>query len=148
MLKTLTLRSILTYAVLDLLFAPFVILAFTQLLGTGGVADSMLTLAGLTVAKSAVWAVYLNIELAPWERLARATAKNRTPELVQRADRCLQSSPVRFSTVLGRRSLSGPTTRSCRPDCTDPQPTLRAVPVRAAGYPRPGNRREIRRCDT
>ena len=32
MLKTLTLKSTLTYAVLDLLFAPFVILAFTQLL--------------------------------------------------------------------------------------------------------------------
>jgi methyl-accepting chemotaxis protein len=99
MLKTLTLRSTLTYAVLDLLFAPFVILAFTQLLGTGGAADSMLTLAGLTVAKIAVWAICLNIELAPWERLARAAPKNRTPELVQRADHCLQSLPLRFSTV-------------------------------------------------
>jgi methyl-accepting chemotaxis protein len=99
MLKTLTFRSTLTYAVLDLLFAPFVILAFTQLLGTGGVADSMLTLGGLTLAKIAVWAIYLNIELAPWERFARAAGKSRTPELVQRADRCLQSLPVRFSTV-------------------------------------------------
>jgi methyl-accepting chemotaxis protein len=99
MLKTLTLRSTLTYAVLDLLFAPFVILAFTQLLGTGDAADPMLTLAGLTAAKIAVWAVCLNLELAPWERFARAAAKNRTPELVQRADRSLQSLPVRFSTI-------------------------------------------------
>ena len=85
MLKTLTLRSILTYALLDALFAPFVILAFTQLLGTGAASDPMLTLAGLTVAKIVVWAAYLNFELAPWERLDRTAAKQRTPELVQRA---------------------------------------------------------------
>jgi methyl-accepting chemotaxis protein len=99
MLKTLTLRSILTYAVLDALFAPFVILAFTQLLGTGAASDPMFTLAGLTVAKIVAWAIYLNVELAPWERLDRTPAKSRTPELVQRADRCLQGLPVRFSAV-------------------------------------------------
>jgi methyl-accepting chemotaxis protein len=99
MLKTLTLRSILTYAVLDALFAPFVILAFTQLLGTGAASDPMLTLAGLTAAKIVCWAVYLNFELAPWERLARTPSKARTPELVQRADRCLQGLPLRFSVV-------------------------------------------------
>ena len=49
MLKTLTLKSTLTYAVLDLLFAPFVILAFTQLLGAGAAADPWLTMGGLTV---------------------------------------------------------------------------------------------------
>src|SRR6188474_1934382 len=99
MLKTLTLRSILTFALLDTLFAPFVILAFTQLLGTGAASDPMLMLAGLTLAKIVVWSVYLNVELAPWERLARTSAKARSPELVLRADRCLQSLPLRFSTV-------------------------------------------------
>lgn len=99
MLKTLTLRSTLTYAVLDLLFAPFVILAFTQLLGTGGQADPWLTMGGLTVLKIAGWAIYLSVELAPWERFARTTAKGRTPELTQAADRSLQSLPLRFGIV-------------------------------------------------
>jgi hypothetical protein len=99
MLKTLTLRFTLTYAVLDILFAPFVIIAFTQLLGTGISADPLLTLAGLTVLKIALWAGYLSYELSPWERLARTAAKSRSPELVQRADRCLQSLPLRFSVV-------------------------------------------------
>lgn len=98
MFKTLTLRSIFTFALLDLLFAPFVILAFTQLLSTGS-SDPMVTLAALTVAKIVVWAVYATFELAPWERLARAQAKHRTPELVQRADRTLQSFPLRFASV-------------------------------------------------
>jgi methyl-accepting chemotaxis protein len=101
MLKTLTLRSILTYAVLDLLFAPFVILAFTQLLGTRGSADPMLTLAGLTLLKVAVWAGYLSYQLSPWERFARTSGKGRTPELTQSADRSLQSLPVRFAIVYG-----------------------------------------------
>jgi methyl-accepting chemotaxis protein len=96
MFKTLTLRSIFTFAVLDLLFAPFVILAFTQLLGTGGSSDPLLTLAGLTVLKIAAWAGYLTYELGAWERFARAAAKNRTPELTQRADRSLQSFSLRF----------------------------------------------------
>src|SRR3954468_5339369 len=99
MLKTLTLRSALTYAVLDLLFAPFVILAFTQLLGTGGQADPWLTMCGLTVLKIAAWAVYLSVELSPWERFARTAAKGRTPELAQAADRSLQSLPLRFGLV-------------------------------------------------
>src|SRR4051812_7745838 len=99
MLKTLTLRSTLTYAVLDLLFAPFVILAFTQLLGTGGQADPWLTMGGLTVLKIAAWAIYLSVELSPWERFARSTAKGRTPELTQAADRSLQSLPIRFGIV-------------------------------------------------
>lgn len=101
MLKTLTLRSFLTYAVLDLLFAPFVILAFTQLLGTGSSADPMFTLALLTVAKIATWASYLGFELAPWERFARTATKSRTPELTQRADRSLQGLPLRFGIVYG-----------------------------------------------
>ena len=99
MLKTLTLKSTLTYAVLDLLFAPFVILAFTQLLGTGAAADPWLTMGGLTVLKIATWGIYLSIELGPWERFARTTAKGRTPELAQAADRCLQSLPIRFGIV-------------------------------------------------
>ena len=84
MFKTLTLRSILTFAVLDLLFAPFVILAFTQLLGTGGSSDPMMTLAGLTVLKIAAWAGYLtcgacrSCELGAWERFARSSGKHRT----------------------------------------------------------------------
>ncbi|HYQ18450.1 MAG TPA: HAMP domain-containing methyl-accepting chemotaxis protein [Polyangiaceae bacterium] len=101
MLKTLTLRSILTYAVLDLLFAPFVILAFTQLLGTGGSTDPMLTLALLTAVKVAAWASYLSYELSPWERFARTAVKGRTPELTQSADRSLQTLPLRFAIFYG-----------------------------------------------
>jgi len=96
MLKTLTLKSTLTYAVLDLLFAPFVILAFMLLLGAGGNTDLMFVLIALTVAKIVGSAIYLNIELGPWERFARASSKSRSPELVQRADRALQSFPLRF----------------------------------------------------
>jgi methyl-accepting chemotaxis protein len=99
MLKTLTLKSTLTYAILDLLFAPFVILAFTQLLGTGAAADPWLTMGTLTVLKITVWAVYLSFELSPWERFARTATKGRTPELTQAADRSLQSLPIRFSIV-------------------------------------------------
>jgi methyl-accepting chemotaxis protein len=99
MLKTLTLKATLTYALLDLLFAPFVILAFTQLLGTGAAADPWLTMVGLTVLKIAVWGVYLSFELSPWERFARTAAKGRTPELTQAADRSLQSLPIRFGIV-------------------------------------------------
>lgn len=101
MLNTLTLRSILTYAVLDLLFAPFVIIAFTQLLGAGSSADPLLTLALLTLVKIAAWASYLGYELAPWERFARSSAKARSPELTQRADRCLQGLPARFAVFYG-----------------------------------------------
>jgi methyl-accepting chemotaxis protein len=96
MLKTLTLKATLTYAVLDLLFAPFVILAFTQLLGTGGAADPWLTMVGLTVLKVVAWGVYMALRLSPWERFARTSAKGRTPDLVQAADRSLQSLPIRF----------------------------------------------------
>lgn len=99
MFKTLTLRLTLTYAVLDLMFAPFVIIAFTQLLGTGGASEPIFTLAGLTVAKIAVWAVYAGISLGPWERVARTAEKHRSPELVQSADRALQAFPLRFATV-------------------------------------------------
>ncbi|MES1183805.1 MAG: HAMP domain-containing methyl-accepting chemotaxis protein [Myxococcales bacterium] len=99
MLKTLTLKSTLTYALLDLLFAPFVILAFTQLLGTGAAADPWLTMAGLTALKITSWAVYLSLQLSPWERFARTAGKGRTPELVQAADRSLQSLPIRFGIV-------------------------------------------------
>jgi len=99
MLKTLTLKSTLTYALLDLLFAPFVILAFTQLLGTGAAADPWLTMAGLTALKITSWAVYLSVQLSPWERFARTAGKGRTPELVQAADRSLQSLPIRFGIV-------------------------------------------------
>jgi methyl-accepting chemotaxis protein len=99
MLKTLTLKSTLTYALLDLLFAPFVILAFTQLLGTGAAADTWLTMAGLTALKITSWAVYLSLQLSPWERFARTAGKGRTPELVQAADRSLQSLPIRFGIV-------------------------------------------------
>lgn len=99
MFKTLTLRSTLTYAVLDLLFAPFVILAFTQLLGTGSSADPLLTLTGLTVVKLIAWAAYGAFVLGPWERLARTAEKHRTPELVQAADRALQAFPLRFAAV-------------------------------------------------
>lgn len=101
MLKTLTLRSILTFAVLDLLFAPFVILAFTQLLGMGGATDPILTLAGLTVLKIVSWAVYLSYELSAWERFARTAGKGRTAELAQRADRSLQSFSLRFGIFYG-----------------------------------------------
>jgi methyl-accepting chemotaxis protein len=101
MLKTLTLRAILTYAVLDILFAPFVILAFTLLLGSAGAAQPMVLLAGLTVLKIAAWAFYLSYELSPWERFARTWGKGRTPELVQRADRALQSLPLRFAIFYG-----------------------------------------------
>jgi methyl-accepting chemotaxis protein len=99
MLKTLTLKSTLTYALLDLLFAPFVILAFTQLLGTGAAADPWLTMAGLTALKITSWAVYLSLQLSPWERFARTAGKGRTPELVQASDRSLQSLPIRFGIV-------------------------------------------------
>jgi methyl-accepting chemotaxis protein len=99
MFKTLTLRSTLTYAVLDLLFAPFVIIAFTQLLGTGGTSEPILTLAALTVCKIAAWGLYGCVALGPWERLARTAERHRSPELVQSADRALQAFPIRFASV-------------------------------------------------
>jgi methyl-accepting chemotaxis protein len=99
MFKTLTLRSTVTYALLDLLFTPFVIMAFTQLLGTGTSADPVMTLAGLTVLKVMVWAAYGAVALGPWERLARTADKHRSPELVQAADRALQAFPLRFAAV-------------------------------------------------
>jgi methyl-accepting chemotaxis protein len=101
MLKTLTLRAISTYAVLDLLFAPFVILAFTFLLGSVSTSDPMVLLAGLTVLKVAAWAVYLSYLLSPWERFDRTSKKGRSAELVQRADRALQSFPLRFAIFYG-----------------------------------------------
>ncbi|MDF3065775.1 MAG: hypothetical protein K0R38_1376 [Polyangiaceae bacterium] len=101
MLKTLTLRATLTYAVLDLLFAPFVILAFSLLLGSVNSSDPMLLLAGLTVVKIAAWAGYLSYQLSPWERFDRTSKKGRSAELVQRADRALQSLPLRFAIFYG-----------------------------------------------
>jgi methyl-accepting chemotaxis protein len=101
MLKTLTLRAILTYAVLDLLFAPFVILAFTFLLGSVNSSDPMTLLAGLTVLKICAWAAYLSYQLSPWERFDRTAKKGRSAELVQRADRALQSLPLRFAVFYG-----------------------------------------------
>lgn len=101
MLKTLTLRSTLTYALLDILFAPFVILAFSLLLGGAGGTQQMVTLACLTLVKIVLWAAYLSYELSPWERFARTAPKGRTAELAQRADRSLQSFPLRFGIFYG-----------------------------------------------
>ena len=101
MLKTLTLRSTLTYALLDALFAPFVILAFSLLLGGAGGTQQMVTLASLTVLKILLWSAYLAYELSPWERFARTAGKARSAELVQRADRSLQSFPLRFGIFYG-----------------------------------------------
>lgn len=101
MLKTLTLRAILTYAVLDILFAPFVIAAFAFLLGSVSSSEPVLVLSGLTVLKIAAWAAYLTFLLSPWEHFARTSKKGRTPELVQRADRALQGLPLRFAIFYG-----------------------------------------------
>jgi methyl-accepting chemotaxis protein len=97
MFKTLTLRSTLTFGLLDLIFAPFAIMAFTQLLGTGTSSEPVVTMAGLTLLKIVVWAVYGAVQLGPWERLARTADKHRSPELVQAADRALQAFPLRFA---------------------------------------------------
>jgi methyl-accepting chemotaxis protein len=95
--KSLTLRLILLFAVLDLLFAPLVILAFTQLFSLGASADPLVTMAGLTALKIAAWSVYGSLALGPWERFARASGKSRTPELTQHADRVLQDFPLKFT---------------------------------------------------
>ncbi len=99
MIKTLTLRVILTYAVLDLLFAPFVILAFTQLLGTGSQSEPVVLLSGLTLVKVLTWSAFATMWLGPWEAMARASEQHQHQELVQRADRALQAFPLRFALV-------------------------------------------------
>lgn len=96
MTKNLTLRITLTFVVLDVLFAPFVILAFTQLLGAGTASEPWVLMGGLTVLKMLCWAAFGSLSLAPWERVARSDSKQPSMTLVQSADRALQAFPLRF----------------------------------------------------
>jgi methyl-accepting chemotaxis protein len=96
MTKNLTLRITLTFLALDVLFAPFVMLAFTQLLGAGTASEPWYLLGGLTVLKILCWSAFGNLSLAPWERLARSDSKRPSAPLVQGADRALQAFPLRF----------------------------------------------------
>src|SRR5450755_2102393 len=96
MLKTLTLRCTSAYLLLDLVFNPLVIVAFTQLLGISQDPDTLLVFGALLVLKALSWAVFLGYQLRPWERFARASSAAKSTALLVHADRCLQAFPTRF----------------------------------------------------
>ena len=96
MLKTLTLRCASAYLVLDLVFNPLVIIAFTQLLGIAPEQDTLLVFGSLIVVKVVTWVIFLNYQLRPWERFARASSAGKTTALLVQADRSLQALPTRF----------------------------------------------------
>ncbi len=96
MLKTLTLRCAAAYLLLDLVFNPLVIVAFTQLLGIAQEQDTLLVFGSLLVLKAIAWAIFLGYQLRPWERFARASKAAKNTALLVQADRCLQAFPTRF----------------------------------------------------
>lgn len=94
-IKKLTVRCVLAFLALDALFNPLVMIAFLGLLGITSTGGAAVLLPLLVVAKIAANAVFLTLELAPYERFAAREDSSRT-KLVAAADRALQGLPKRF----------------------------------------------------
>ncbi len=94
--RNLTLKLILAFAGLDIMFNPLVIAAFVQLLGVGGVRASTWVLAVLVVVKVLACAFFVRVQLRPYEAFAVADASVRSLDVVRRADERLQAAPTRI----------------------------------------------------
>jgi len=99
MLKTLTARCGLAFLLLEILFAPLVVIAFEQLIGIEGYAPAHWLLASAALLKALLWAPFLAFQLKPYERFARLPVAARSPSVVSGADLALQELPRRFGTV-------------------------------------------------
>src|SRR5512142_2058191 len=94
--KSLTARTILVFAGLDVMFNPLVIVAFVSLLGVGGARAPVFILAVLVLVKILSCAAYIRHQFRSYEALAVADGSARTKELVLRADEQLQGSVTRI----------------------------------------------------
>lgn len=94
-IKTLTVRAILAFAALDLLFNPLVLVAFVQLLGVSAPGDAWLAFAGLIVLKIIACGIFLAKQLRPYDVFASARGEGRFSTLVA-ADAALQAAPARM----------------------------------------------------
>ena len=100
MLKTPTSRAVATFALLDVLFNPLVMVAFVQLLGVhGGGAGVGLLFMGLLALKIASWAPLLGIQLSPYQQLLRRSQSEPSAERLRQGDAALQKAPANFSVV-------------------------------------------------
>lgn len=100
-MKSLTLRCVSTFAVLDLAFNMLVIAAFVRLLGIESSSSAYLSLIACLLAKVLACGLYWVRLLEPYERFARTTPTKRTPEIVIAADHAVQAAPKRFGIFYG-----------------------------------------------
>src|SRR4051812_35449504 len=98
MLRTLTARCGLAFLLLEILFAPLVVVAFEQLIGIDGYAPAHWLLASAALLKALLWGPFLAYQLKPYERFARLPVAARSPSVVSQADSALQALSYRFGT--------------------------------------------------
>ncbi|HKO52433.1 MAG TPA: methyl-accepting chemotaxis protein [Polyangiaceae bacterium] len=96
MLRTLTARCGLAFLLLEILFAPLVVVAFEQLIGIDGYAPAHWLLASAAILKALLWGPFLTLQLKPYERFARLPVAARSPSVVSQADQALQAISYRF----------------------------------------------------
>jgi methyl-accepting chemotaxis protein len=94
--KSLTARTILVFAALDVLFNPLVIVAFIPLLGMGGKPAPPLVLSVMVLLKILACAAFIRRQFRQYEVFAITDTSLRTKELVLRADEQLQASVTRI----------------------------------------------------
>lgn len=95
-IRNLTVRTIVAFAGLEILFNPLVIMAYLQLLGIGGTTRPTLILAALVVGKILACAIFIRLQLQAYEALAILPPSERSRELVLQADHQLQRSVTRI----------------------------------------------------
>ncbi len=94
-MKTLTFKSIATFAILDLLFNPLVTAAYIQLLGFTELERPFLVFAAAWIAKVGACALFLSSRLRPVDAyLSRRQAK--TPQQLLACDNALQNLAKHF----------------------------------------------------
>ena len=96
MLRTLTARCWLAFLLLEILFAPLVVVAFEQLIGIDGYAPAHWLLASAAILKAILWGPFLAVQLKPYERFARLPVAARSASVVGEADSALQALSYRF----------------------------------------------------
>ena len=95
-MRTLTMRCLLAFLALELLFGPLVVVAFEQLVGLDGYGPAHWILGLAALLKAGLWGAFLSAQLKPYERFARASAAARSPTVIAEADAALQGLSYRF----------------------------------------------------
>ncbi|HEY5959339.1 MAG TPA: methyl-accepting chemotaxis protein [Polyangiaceae bacterium] len=94
--KSLTTRTIFTFALFDALLNPLVIASYFQMLGIAATQSATLVMAAMVILKVGASAIYIRNQLQAYEAFAVVHESGRTPELVLRADEGLQGVVTRL----------------------------------------------------